>query len=256
MWPLSMAHFENTKLSPNTAVWRTESIAEFMADRDAMFESTQARREYPGAPRVAVRRRKPLLGAPLWKLLRKRRTARAFSRRPLPWSVLERLLDGAAGVTEEIEVPESAGLVQRLRAWPSAGALYPIETYAVLFEGARTGAYHYDPVASCLERLREGVSREEVGPHVVTIGAELEAPALLVLTAMPERTLAKYGERGYRYLWLDLGHLAQNLFLAAGALGLGACPIGGFYEERLRETLGIDRRETPVYLMAIGYVRR
>ncbi len=125
-----------------------------------------------------------------------------------------------------------------------------MEVYAVLPD---EGSYHYDPVDSRLEVLVEGPLRDRISPAILTAAGEGEAPLLLVLAGVPERTLRKYGERGYRFLWLDAGHLAQNLLLAAEALGLGACPIGGFCEDAVARAAGIDPRETVLYVLAVGH---
>lgn len=249
-WPLSMSHLINTKLTPSTAAWRTAPIAEFASNADLVIESTQARRVYPGARRLPVPRSRAWTGPSIWSVLRRRRTVRSFSRRPIPRKLWMRIASEAAGVTGALPVPGTADLRQRLRAWPSAGALYPIELYAVPLD---EGVYHFDPVDSVLEVVAERPVRSDAAPHVLTIADEMSAPLLFVLTGAPERTLRKYGERGYRYLWLDAGHLAQNLLLAAAAVGLGACPIGGFLEDELARALGIDARETILYLIAMGF---
>jgi SagB-type dehydrogenase family enzyme len=250
MWPLAMSHLVNSKLSPATAAWKTAPVAEFLANADAVIESTQARRTYPDARKIPLAAGRGAFGPSIWDVFRKRRTARAFAKREISPKALARLHVGAAGVTEEMPVPGTAGLVQRLRAWPSAGALYPIELYPVLLDGA---ACHFDPVASFLEVIDEGPMRARIAPHVLSIAGELDAPLLIVLTGMAERTLTKYGERGYRFLWLDAGHVAQNLVLAATALGLAACPIGGFHDDEIARELGIDRRESVLSLLAIGH---
>lgn len=248
MWPLAMSHLENSKLAPSTAGWKTQSIDDFASDPDAVLEATQARRVYPGAPRERLPR--PRAWGGIWTILKRRRTAREFSSKPVPKKTLAALLHGAAGVTGEIPVPGST-VVQCLRAWPSAGALYPIELYAV----DASGAYHFDPVDAVLEQTAAGPMLERLRPSVLTLAREFDAPLAIVLTGVPERVMKKYGERGYRFLWLDAGHLAQNLILAATALGLGVCPIGGFYEDAVRAALSIDPRETPLYLLAMGYPR-
>lgn len=249
MWPLSIAHLENTRLAPATAGWRTQSIMEFAANDDAVLESTQARRTYPSARRISVPRGKPWRGPSAWSVLRGRRTARSFSSRRVPMNTIAQVLTAAAGVTGEIAIP-GATITQSMRAWPSAGALYPIELYVAALDEA---SYHFDPVDSCLEVLVDAPVRDRVAPHVMTIAEEMSAPLLFVLTAMPERTLRKYGERGYRYLWLDAGHLAQNILLACTAAGVACCPIGGFHEREIGEVLNIDSRETALYLIAAGY---
>lgn len=255
-WPLSMTHLDASKLGPNTGAWRTDPIRRFLDDADAMIESTQARRTYPGAKRIPLPAGRSWRMASLWSVLRRRRTVRRFARRPLDLGLLGRLLGSAAGVTGELPVPGTLDLVQRLRAWPSAGAIYPIELYASILDGPYAGAHHYDPVDSCLETLVDGPIREVLAPSVMTAEEELSAPVVLVLSAVFERTMRKYGERGYRFVWLDAGHLAQNLILAATALGLACCTIGGFHEAGVAQAMRLDSRETVIYLIAVGHAAR
>ena len=255
-WPLSMAHLENSKYAPSTLHWQTSSIEAFQMDQDAILEAAEARRVYPGAPRFPLKEGLWPSTLTLEKALRKRRTVRSFSPRAVSWSLLSRLLRSSAGVTGGMPVEGSQGVVQRFRAWPSAGGLYPVEIYPVLFEGPRQGVYHYVPFDACLEQLAKTPPKDEIRKNILSGQSEIEAPLLLVLTGVPGRTLQKYGERGYRFLLMEIGHVAQNILLTATALGLGACPIGGFYEDRLLETLGIERKETVLYVIALGHSRK
>ena len=119
--------------------------------------------------------------------------------------------------------PDHAEIRQRLRAHPSGGALYPIETYlvALAVEGLAAGVYHYHAPDNCLEPVSLGARPDQFGPLVLTATARLDAAALVVLSARWEQPIAKYGERSYRVMLLDAGHVAQNLLLVATALGLG-----------------------------------
>ena len=86
--------------------------------------------------------------------------------------------------------------------------------------------------------------------HVV---ARLQAPAVVVLTGRWATPLRKYGERGYRVLLLDAGHLMENLLLTATALRLGTCPIAGFRDDRIAEILAVTQAEEPVlYSLLLG----
>lgn len=251
-WPHAMGHLENSKLSPLTTAWKIDSIRRFVEDPDAIVESSQSRRLYPGAPRRAISPGRVWSGGSIWKAMRTRRSTRVFARRPVEWATLSRLVQGAAGITGEIPVPGVESVVQHLRAWPSGGALYPIELYVAILDGPEAGLWHHDPGEGCLERIEEGPLRERVAPHILTFSREMDAPLLFLLTGVPERTMRKYGERGYRFLWIEAGHLAQNLLLAATALGLATCPLGGFHEDELVRLLGIDSRETLLYVIAVG----
>ena len=140
------------------------------------------------------------------------------------------------------------------RPVPSAGALYPLELYALVREvdGLEAGAYHYHPFRHRLEWLGPFEPERLQGAFVDREIAE-RAAALLVVTTMIWRSRFKYGERGYRFALLEAGHAAQNMVLAATALALAALPLGGFYDRRLDELVGADGLdEATVYAIALG----
>ncbi len=145
-----------------------------------------------------------------------------------------------------------------LRACPSAGALYPVETYLFLHRvsGIAPGIYHYRVQSHALEVLRAGDFRGRIARAALDQDMAAEAAAVFAWTAVFARTRWKYGQRGYRYVYLDAGHIAQNLSLAAAGLGLGSCPIAALYDEEVNELLGVDgEEESVVYLSAVGHPR-
>src|SRR6266511_2685586 len=129
------------------------------------------------------------------------------------------------------------------RAVPSAGALYPLELSVLVraVDGLPAGTYHYVPAADGLERVRDDAVPPPVVSHVFMDQPwAAGAAVVLVLSAVCRRSLVKYGDRGYRYLLLEAGHVAQNVVLAASGLGLGAVNLGGFFDDELSDLLGID----------------
>jgi SagB-type dehydrogenase family enzyme len=156
-------------------------------------------------------------------------------------------------VTGELRAAEHPDILQLVRAYPSGGALYPIELYVAAFDvsGLSAGIHHYHAPQHCLEGVRPGDWRDQIARHIWLGGQPLTAPTVLILTARWERPLHKYGERGYRMLLLDAGHVSQSLLLTATALGLGGCPVGGFLDDPLAESLGIDPREEAVLLCVL-----
>lgn len=138
------------------------------------------------------------------------------------------------------------------RTAPSAGALYPLDVYAVtsgtlwhyLPEGHR--AEQWDAPATLADELREAA----LGQTAVSA-----APLLLVITGTTRRTSGKYGARASRYVTLEAGHCAENVLLEAVALGLGAVSIGSFSDEAVRRRLGLPDEVTPYYLMPVGTAR-
>jgi len=190
-------------------------------------------------------------GKPLWEAVAQRRSIREFSREPVTFSELSQLLWATQGIT--------------LRAWgfdfraaPSAGALYPIETYVVanrILE-ISSGLYHYNVKDAQLILLKEGFFGSDLS-HA-GLGQEMleEAACAFVWTAMVERSKWKYRERAYRYIYMDVGHIGQSLYLAATALGLGCCTVGAFFDEEVDRIIGVDgKEEISVYLSAVGRIR-
>jgi SagB-type dehydrogenase family enzyme len=178
-----------------------------------------------------------------------RRSARSFSGGGVSLSDLSRLLASSSGETGELEGPVP------LRAAPSAGALYPIETYIASYrvEGLEPGIYHYVPSQHVLERVRAGSFRSDFIAAALYQDMAGRCDLLYVLTAVFRRTTWKYGDRGYRYAYIEAGAISENIYLQATSLGLRSVVIGAFFDDRVSEILGIDgRKEAPVLLHAVG----
>lgn len=180
---------------------------------------------------------------PLETALAQRRSVRELSSDPLQNAELAQLLWAAQGVTD----PEG------FRTAPSAGALYPLECYIA----TPAALYHYEPASHRLVQRLPGDQRAALARAALGQPAVADAAAVLVITAVFERTAEKYGEaRARRYAVLEAGHAAQNVLLQSVALGLGAVPIGAFQDDAVTELLGLPRGEEPLYLIAVGRLRR
>lgn len=201
---------------------------------------------YPDVYRVALPEPARMPEMSVGEVLDVRRSQRDYAPRPLSKPALSALLHAAQGIT-----------LARLdfRAAPSAGALYPIELYAVVHnvEGVSPGAYHYAVRPHELERLETGDFRGRLvraGLYQRFLG---EAGVCFLLSAVFQRSRWKYRERAYRYVLLEAGHVAQNIYLAATALGLGACAVGAFDDGQLNDLLGLDgQEEAVVYVVSAG----
>jgi SagB-type dehydrogenase family enzyme len=181
-------------------------------------------------------------------LLQQRRSARRFAATPLPLADLAFMLWAAQGVTGQ------AGNYL-FRAAPSAGALYPVETYCAIdrVEGVPPGLYHFHAGRFHLERLREGACGQDVA--LACLGQQFMAQAAVnfIWTAVLRRNFHKYGNRGLRYVFLDAGHICANLLLAAEALGAASCPVAAFFDDEVNDIVGIDGdEETALYLASVG----
>jgi len=146
---------------------------------------------------------------------------------------------------------------QGLRAAPSAGATYPIEVYVAInnVEGLAKGIYHYLIASHELELVREGDFRNEMSRAALGESMFKQANAILVLSAVLQRIQHRYRERSQRYILFEAGHIAQNTYLVATSMGLGACAIGAFYDDEFNRLLGLDNRvEGVIYLIAVGKI--
>ncbi|MBC7362375.1 MAG: SagB/ThcOx family dehydrogenase [Candidatus Aminicenantes bacterium] len=188
-------------------------------------------------------------GQPLWKVINKRRSIREFVKKPVSLQALSQILWAAQGVSLK------AGEFY-LQTTPSAGALYPIETYISVqaVEGLSPGIYHFLPKTQALRMKYEGNFSQVLADAALNQDFLAEASFVLLWTAVFERTKWKYGERGFRYVYLDAGHIAQNAALAAVSLGLASCPVAAFFDDEINSLLGINPgKETIIYLEAVGW---
>lgn len=176
--------------------------------------------------------------------LQQRRSVREFSGAPLALDDLGQLLWAAQGVTR----------ADGLRTAPSAGALYPLELVVVAgnVTGLAPGAYAYAPARHALTLLAAGDRRAAVAAAALNQRWMEAAPALIVFCAVPPRTTRKYGSRGIQYIYIETGHAAQNVFLEAQALQLGAAAVGAFDEAQLARALPLAAGWAPLYLMPVG----
>ncbi|KAF5427780.1 Nitroreductase [Candidatus Methanophagaceae archaeon] len=176
--------------------------------------------------------------------LSKRRSVRFYSGEDLSIEVVSQLLWAAQGIT-------GTG-----RTAPSAGALYPLELYLVVgdVDGLDKGVYQYRPVEHELEKAVTGDLRVELSKAAVGQNQEhvRDAAVDLVFTAVYERTTGKYGERGFRYVHMEAGHAAQNVYLQAVSLKLGTVVIGAFIDDKVKELVNAEEQEEPLYIMPVG----
>jgi SagB-type dehydrogenase family enzyme len=187
-----------------------------------------------------------------------RRTVRVFDpAAALQLETLSRLLAFSCGLTATAG-PETGGAFEFHHAAPSAGATYPIEIYPVLFrtQGCTPGAYHYEPGDHSLTLLRPGVFHQQLAKWTLYQPYVADTSVVFVMAGFTERIRQRYGERGYRYMLFEAGHIAQNLSLLAAAYGLGALCIGGFVDMAISRLVGLNEiNEVPLYLVAAGIMR-
>jgi SagB-type dehydrogenase family enzyme len=176
--------------------------------------------------------------------LLRRRSIRSYSGESLTLQELSQLLWAAQGATDP----------RGFRTAPSAGALYPLELYVVAgdVQNLSPGIYRYNPLEHGLVKTMEGDKRAELADAAVWQDFVGEGALIIVFTAVYERTTGKYGDRGIRYVHMELGHAAQNLCLQAAAMDLGVVTVGAFYDEEVAKLLGLPGDEQPLYVIPVG----
>jgi SagB-type dehydrogenase family enzyme len=175
----------------------------------------------------------------LEETLANRRSVRSFAGERLALEEIGQLLWAAQGITRDWGA----------RTAPSAGALYPLETYVA----TPKGIYHYLPAGHRMVALLQMDVRQELWQAGLRQDSIRQSPAVFVFAAVYERTSGKYGERAVRYVHLEAGHAAENLLLQAVALGLGAVVIGAFYDEKVQGVLNLPQDHKPLYLIPVGH---
>ena len=174
----------------------------------------------------------------LEEAIQRRKSRRRFSVRSLTAAQLSQLIWAAKKV-------------------PSAGALYPLELYAVIgrggVEGVDAGVYRCEIGKITLHK--PGDLRLELASACLHQMFIAEAPVSFVIAAEYERTTRRYGERGVRYVLMEVGHAGQNIYLQCEALGLGTVAIGAFHDDEVSSVLSLPRTHRPLYVMPVGYAR-
>ena len=208
-------------------------------------------KKYPSARMIKLSLKFPSQTLPVGEAVKLRRSIRSFSPNPLSLDDLSFLLWASTGVQRKEQGYD-------FRTVPSAGALYPIETYLIVnnVEDLEKALYHYNIEAHALEELKVGAFAENLAHAALGQNMCIKAPVVLIWTAIFERSKWKYAQRAYRYVYLDAGHIAQSLAISATSVGLGSCQIGAFFDDEINQILGVDGvDESVLYLSVVGNPR-
>jgi len=202
-------------------------------------------KEYPESRKVELPSFEPSRAISFDGALKQRKSVRDFKDKAISLGQLGYLLWASTGLQRVEDGYE-------FRTVPSAGALYPIETYVIGNDVRKleSGVYHYSIKEHKLEEIKQGDFRRQIVAAALGQGMCATASAVLVWSAVFDRCKWKYGQRAYRYIYLDAGHIAENLALAAVSLKLGSCEIGALFDDEVNTILGIDGVEESTILMA------
>jgi SagB-type dehydrogenase family enzyme len=196
----------------------------------------------------------PLAGG-LRRVIQGRRSVREFSGAPLTISQVSAILRNSYGITGRFKM--SYGIDQKVRAVPSGGALFPLEIYLGAFrvEGLDPAIYHYNVQEHGLEKVREGLFDTQLGEAFFYEEMFKKVSIAIVITGIRKRSSLKYGERSYRFMTLEAGHVGQNICLSASALELGCVMLGGFFDDDVNSLVEVDGvNEMTLYGAAIGKI--
>jgi len=224
-------------------------------DREQLMENsrphinaTETFKTYPQAKTYPLPSPDLSLPSSFWNLLQARRSCRRYDSSPMTNKDISQLLWACQGITGQ------AGNFF-FRTAPSAGALYPLETYVALnkCQDIPVGLYHFNIRDFCLEQLEIDPQGEKLASAAIHQAFLNKASAVFIWSTVFRRNMAKYGDRGMRYICMDAGHICQNLLLAAEAIGRGACPVAAFCDQEINTILGIDgNEESALYMASVG----
>lgn len=187
------------------------------------------------------------------EVMLKRRSHRNFVKSSISLHDLSQILWAAYGITK----PDDSRAIFRggFRTAPSAGATFPLDVYAVVgnVKDLEQGVYKYISDGHKLAKVIDDDLRADLAKAALNQEMIEDAPASLFFTAIFERTMQRYGDRGReRYVCMEMGHVGQNVYLQAEALGLGTCAIGAFNDTKVAEVMQLTSEEEPLYIMPIG----
>ncbi len=185
------------------------------------------------------------INGPLEKIIQNRRSTRDYSLKPISFKDLSYILWAAQGITSK----------EGFRTTPSAGALYPIEIYfmANRVENLPTGIYKFIPQKNSVITISSKNIITNLYEAALRQDCIIKAPLVIVIGVVFDRVTAKYGARGTNYTYIEAGCVAQNIHLMAENLGLGTVVVGAFYDDRVKILFEMQKNETPVILMPVGY---
>ncbi|MFH2218229.1 MAG: SagB/ThcOx family dehydrogenase [Pseudomonadota bacterium] len=222
-----------------------------LTDNLGSVPAVETFKSYPDAECIQLPEPDLSQSVDLWQCLAARRSERSTTPDPVSLGELSKLMWATQGITAR------AGM-HLLRTAPSAGALYPFETYLYVdkVEEVPKGIYHFNVADFALESMQAGDFGQAFAAASLGQPVVHRAAVVIIWTAMMIRCMVKYRDRAMRYIPMDLGHVCQNVQLAATAMGFGSCPIGAFYDDDFNKLLGVNgEEETVLYLITVGKLK-
>jgi SagB-type dehydrogenase family enzyme len=240
--PWELFH-ENSKATPQD-FFLPDAVADVYTQQMSESLGFEAYPEVrlPNAPHVPP--------VPLHQALLRRSLVRELETRDVTLEMAAALLRYAYGADDEPPVT-----ARRHRTVYSSGSLFPVELFlhASRVAGLNSGIYHYHPPSNGLRFVREGDQSQKLARALMDGSVVHTAALTIFVAAMPERSVFRYGDRGYRFALLEAGAVVQNLNLIAGALGLACVNIAEYFDRQVDTILNLDGLTvSTLYVVAIG----
>lgn len=250
---VAILYNENSKLDKLSARMLGMQVEAF---RNQFFleRASQPFKIYPSAKIIKLGKINP--SENIFQILKNRKSVRKYKKYPISLKELHYILHYSYGISRSLPIYGSERGKWYYRMVPSAGALYPLEIYIVTLNSEiEKGLYHYRPRESYLELIKRDFSIEELNEIIFaepTVQLS-KASLVIIITAIFERMLFKYGDRGYRFILMEVGFVSQNISLICEALGLGSCMIGRYLDDEVNKFLGVDGlTESALNVIVIG----
>jgi SagB-type dehydrogenase family enzyme len=207
---------------------------------------------YPRMKQIALPAPSSDIKMSLTESILARKSGRTYNNMKIPLSILSDILYYSCGITSRDTQNEN----HSKRAYPSGGARYPLEVYLSCgnVENAEKGLYHYNVLDHTLELLiKDEKIMDRVAGYTTFKKNISKASVIIMITAIFDRTLCKYKDRGMRFILLEAGHLCQNLSLLTASYHLVSCAYGGYSDDKINELLDIRlEEESCIYIFAFG----
>lgn len=258
LWSLYEIYHENTKINKLNSREYGAFIELVTRQPFLLKRMALSYKLYPGHKQIKLTKNFKLSNRTIEDIIEQRRTRRDFNGKLITINELSKLLYFSYGISGQVSIPKDATITQFLRTAPSAGALYPLEIYVNIFacKKLKNGLYHYNVLDHTLEQLKIGDFKWVIAESCMVDTMLDKANVMILITGIFKRTVFKYHERGYRFVLMESGHVAQNVSLVCEAMGLGSTLIGGFKDDEINKFLGIDGiNEAVLYPIIIGKIK-
>jgi len=242
MWEL---YHENSKISRFDSRISEEAV---VAQMSRLSETLY----FPGYPHIPLPPWSPAtLTMSVGEAVQMRRSSRESGDNPISIGQISSILAAAYGVTRGPDPATS----RSQRSVPSAGALYPLEMFVSLdrSDTGLSGLFHYNSILHELTQIRSDSQRELLADCLTQPELCSAFPMFVFITAIFERSIFKYADRGYRFSLIEAGHVGQNISMACTSLDLGSLNIGGFFDREMDKYLNLDGiTQSTIYVAGVG----